>query len=138
MPLEGNLSGDCDVEKNDKRTGFVDSDYAMGRSITMYGFMIQGCAKSWKAYLQHMKALSTTEAAHMTVTEAAKEAIWLKGLAIESGFKLKIVAGISTGLCMDTEFNQGLFTLQGTETRLYCSSRKHFRDTEFLKNRRSA
>ncbi|GJT73434.1 hypothetical protein Tco_1032720 [Tanacetum coccineum] len=49
MPLEGNLSGDCDVEKNDKRTCFVDSDYAMGRSITMYGFMIQGCAKSWKA-----------------------------------------------------------------------------------------
>nr|GEV95136.1 zinc finger, CCHC-type [Tanacetum cinerariifolium] len=33
----------------------------------------------------------------MTLTEAAKEAIWLKGLAIESGFKLKIVAGIATG-----------------------------------------
>ncbi|GKB20472.1 hypothetical protein Tco_0854395 [Tanacetum coccineum] len=29
--------------------------------------------------------------------EAAKEAIWLKGLAIESGFELKIVAGIATG-----------------------------------------
>ncbi|GJX40086.1 zinc finger, CCHC-type containing protein [Tanacetum coccineum] len=93
---KGNILGDRDVEKNDKRTGFVDSDYAMGRSITMYGFMIQGCAKSWKAYVQHMKALSTTEAAHMTVTEAAKEAIWLKGLAIESGFELKIVAGIAT------------------------------------------
>ncbi|GKB91771.1 hypothetical protein Tco_0964043 [Tanacetum coccineum] len=29
--------------------------------------------------------------------EAANEAIWLKGLAIESGFELKIVAGIATG-----------------------------------------
>ncbi|GKE64609.1 hypothetical protein Tco_1518770 [Tanacetum coccineum] len=44
----------------------------------------------------HMMALSTTEATYMTLTEAAKETIWLKGLAIESGFKLKIVAGIAT------------------------------------------
>ncbi|GKB23404.1 hypothetical protein Tco_0862805 [Tanacetum coccineum] len=29
--------------------------------------------------------------------EAVKEAIWLKGLAIESGFELKIVAGIAIG-----------------------------------------
>ncbi|GJT06523.1 zinc finger, CCHC-type containing protein [Tanacetum coccineum] len=35
-------------------------------------------------------------AAYMTLTEAAKEAIWLKGLAIESGFELMIVAGIAT------------------------------------------
>ncbi|GJW08452.1 zinc finger, CCHC-type containing protein [Tanacetum coccineum] len=52
--------------------GFVDFDYAMGRSITvMVGYM--------------------------TLTEAVKEAIWLKGLAIESGFELKIVAGIAIG-----------------------------------------
>ncbi|GJZ76973.1 hypothetical protein Tco_0641645 [Tanacetum coccineum] len=44
----------------------------------------------------HMMALSTTEAAYMTLTDAAKEAIWLKGLAINSGFELKIVAGIAT------------------------------------------
>ncbi|GKC38317.1 hypothetical protein Tco_1050701 [Tanacetum coccineum] len=37
------------------------------------------------------------EAGYMTLTEAAKEAIWLKGLAIKSGFELKIVAGIATG-----------------------------------------
>ncbi|GJW83639.1 zinc finger, CCHC-type containing protein [Tanacetum coccineum] len=30
--------------------------------------------------------------------KATKEAIWLKGLAIESGFELKIVAGIATGV----------------------------------------
>ncbi|GJW90089.1 hypothetical protein Tco_0167642 [Tanacetum coccineum] len=33
---------------------------------------------------------------YMTLTEAAKEAIGLKGLAIKSGFELKIVAGIAT------------------------------------------
>nr|GEW39928.1 zinc finger, CCHC-type [Tanacetum cinerariifolium] len=42
-------------------------------------------------------ALSTTEAAYMTLTKDTKEAIWLKGLAIKSGFELKIVAGIATG-----------------------------------------
>nr|GEX92041.1 zinc finger, CCHC-type [Tanacetum cinerariifolium] len=111
LPLDGSLSGDCDVEKNGKRSYiyvvgsheyqmvctrldiasadvcrldkldcglqtnaqvFVDFDYAMGRSITVM-------------------------AAYMTLTKAANEAIWLKGLAIDSGFVLKIVAGIATG-----------------------------------------
>ncbi|PWA75814.1 hypothetical protein CTI12_AA215500 [Artemisia annua] len=69
---------------------FVDFDYAMGRSITVMGrsiaryeFMIQGCAGSSEAMMLHMEALSTTKAAYMTLTEAAKEAIWLKGLSIE-------------------------------------------------------
>ncbi|GJS23561.1 hypothetical protein Tco_0452193 [Tanacetum coccineum] len=45
----------------------------------------------------HVMPLSPTEAGYMTLTKAAKEAIGLKGLAIESGFELKIVAGIATG-----------------------------------------
>ncbi|GJU51489.1 hypothetical protein Tco_1221044 [Tanacetum coccineum] len=56
---------------------FVDFDYAMGRSInvmgrsiTGYGLMIQRCAGSLKANLQHMEALSTTEAGYMTFIEA--------------------------------------------------------------------
>nr|GEX15742.1 zinc finger, CCHC-type [Tanacetum cinerariifolium] len=35
-----------------------------------YGLMILGCARSLKANLQHMKALSTTEVGYMTFTEA--------------------------------------------------------------------
>ncbi|GKG21498.1 hypothetical protein Tco_0384093 [Tanacetum coccineum] len=69
----------------------------MGRSITRYGLMIQRCTGSREVMRLHMMALSTTEARYMTLTEAAKEAIWLKGLAIESRFELKIVAGITTG-----------------------------------------
>lgn len=82
---------------------FVDYDYAMGisitamgRSITMYGFMIQECAVSWKAMLRHMMTLLTTEAEYMTLAGELKEN-WLKGLSTELGFELKLVAGIATG-----------------------------------------
>ena len=44
----------------------------------------------------HMMALLTTKVAYMTLVEAVKEAIWLKGLTIESVFELKIVASIVT------------------------------------------
>ncbi|GJY28760.1 hypothetical protein Tco_0404527 [Tanacetum coccineum] len=77
-------------------TGFVDSDYVKdpdkGRSITGYAFLVRGCVVSWKATLQHVVALSTTEAEYMTLTEAVKEAIWLRGLLEELGVKLNTVA----------------------------------------------
>ncbi|GJX33968.1 retrotransposon protein, putative, ty1-copia subclass [Tanacetum coccineum] len=69
--------------------GFVDADYAKdldkARSITGYVFMVHGCVVSWKATLQHVVALSTTEAEYMALTEVVKESIWLKGLLIELG-----------------------------------------------------
>ncbi|GKA27622.1 retrotransposon protein, putative, ty1-copia subclass [Tanacetum coccineum] len=77
-------------------TGFVDSDYAKdpdkGRSITGYAFLVQGCVVTWKATLQHVVALSTTEAKYMALTEAVKEAIWLRGLLEELGVELNTVA----------------------------------------------
>ncbi|GJR45929.1 retrovirus-related pol polyprotein from transposon TNT 1-94, partial [Tanacetum coccineum] len=75
--------------------GFVDADYAKdpnkGRSITGYVFMVHGCVVSWKATLQHVVALSTTEAEYMALIEAVKESIWLKGLLIELGVNLRSV-----------------------------------------------
>ncbi|KAF3642236.1 Polygalacturonase [Capsicum annuum] len=53
------------------------------RSLTGYVFCIGGCAISWKATSQHVVDLSTTEAEYMAVTEAIKEALWLKGLFAE-------------------------------------------------------
>ncbi|GJY88511.1 retrovirus-related pol polyprotein from transposon TNT 1-94 [Tanacetum coccineum] len=76
--------------------GFVDSDYAKdpdkGRSITGYAFFVHGCVVSWKATIQHVVALSTTEAEYMALTEAVKEAIWLRGLLKELGVELNTVA----------------------------------------------
>nr|GFA02670.1 retrovirus-related Pol polyprotein from transposon TNT 1-94 [Tanacetum cinerariifolium] len=75
--------------------GFVDADYAKdpdkGRSITGYVFLVHDCVVSWKATLQHVVALSTTEAKYMALTKAVKESIWLKGLLIELGVNLRSV-----------------------------------------------
>ncbi|GKD41059.1 retrotransposon protein, putative, ty1-copia subclass [Tanacetum coccineum] len=76
--------------------GFVNSDYAKdpdkGRSIIGYAFLVQGCVVSWKATLQHVVALSTTEIEYMALTEAVKEAIWLRGLLEELGVEFNTVA----------------------------------------------
>ncbi|GJU44159.1 hypothetical protein Tco_1201425 [Tanacetum coccineum] len=72
---------------------FVDADYAKdpdkGRLITGYMFMVHGCVVSWKATLQHVVALSTTQEDYMALTEAVKESIWLKCLLIELGINLR-------------------------------------------------
>nr|GEZ63953.1 zinc finger, CCHC-type [Tanacetum cinerariifolium] len=82
---------------------FVDFNCAMRRSITVmnrsiigYGLMILGCAGSLKANLQHMEALSTTEAGYVMFTKAWKKEIWLKGLLTESRYEIRLVAGIAT------------------------------------------
>ncbi|KAG8489021.1 hypothetical protein CXB51_017120 [Gossypium anomalum] len=73
---------------------YVDADFAgdldRRRSLTTYVFTIGGCAISWKATLQTTVALSTTEAEYMAITEACKEAIWLKGLFGELNKDLQI------------------------------------------------
>ena len=70
--------------------GYVDADFAGDidnrRSTTGYVFTLAGGPVSWKSTLQATVALSTTEAEYMAATEAAKEALWLKGLIKELGF----------------------------------------------------
>jgi hypothetical protein len=74
-------------KSRDGLVGYVDSDFAgdldKRRSLTGYVFTIGGCAVSWKACLQSTVALSTTEAEYMAISEACKEAIWLRGLYSE-------------------------------------------------------
>nr|GFA84244.1 zinc finger, CCHC-type [Tanacetum cinerariifolium] len=55
-----------------------------------------GYVESLKANVQHMKALPTTKVGYMTFIKAWKKKIWLKGLLTESGYKLRLVAGIAT------------------------------------------
>jgi len=59
-------------------TGFVDSDYAgdldRRRSISGYIFTMCEGAITWKASLQSIAALSTTEAEYIAATEGVREA----------------------------------------------------------------
>lgn len=71
--------------------GYTDGDSGgdliRRRSLTCYIFTLYGCTISWKATLQpptwKNKALSTTEAEYMSLTEGLKEGMWLHDL-IES------------------------------------------------------
>lgn len=67
--------------------GFVGADFAgdvdRRRSITGYLFTLYGNLVSWKANLQSIVALSTTESEYIALTKAIKEVIWLKGLVNE-------------------------------------------------------
>ncbi|GJX35009.1 hypothetical protein Tco_0246566 [Tanacetum coccineum] len=114
LSLEASLSGNHDEEKksngsciyavgsHEYQTVFVDSNYAMGRSITVmgksvrrYGFKIHKCALSSKVILQHIMVLLTNSSGVYDTYQ--KEGAWLNGLSIESGFELRLVAGIATG-----------------------------------------
>lgn len=69
--------------------GYVDSNIVGSinkrKSLTGYIFTIGNIAVSWKAKLQHVVALSSIEAEYMAVTEAFKEAKWMKGFMEELG-----------------------------------------------------
>ena len=92
--LKGTSSVGLKFTKTGTKTsleGFVDADYASNRdtrkSITSFCFLLNNCCISWKVQLQHVVALSTTEAEFMATTEAFKEGIWLKGILNEIQMK---------------------------------------------------
>ncbi|KAL2497738.1 cysteine-rich RLK (RECEPTOR-like protein kinase) 8 [Abeliophyllum distichum] len=66
---------------------YVDANYATDRdsrkSTISYAFTLCNSCISWKSRLQHIVALSTTESEYVAITEAVKEALWLKGLLSE-------------------------------------------------------
>ena len=75
--------------------GYVDVDFAgdldKRRSQIGYLFTLGGCTISWKAILQNIMALSTTEAKYTATAEAFKEAISLQGMTAELGAKQETV-----------------------------------------------
>lgn len=46
---------------------------------------------SWRSCLQKVVALSTTEAEYIALSEASREAVWLRGLMQELGFEQEAV-----------------------------------------------
>ncbi|XP_019435951.1 PREDICTED: uncharacterized protein LOC109342419, partial [Lupinus angustifolius] len=109
-----------------KVIGYVDSDYAgdldKRRSLTGYVFTLCGCTVSWKATLQSIVALSTTEAEYIAVTEAVKEAIWEKGLIEELGIQLE-----ETTIYCDSQS-----AIHLTKNPMYHERTKHIDKTAFL------
>ncbi|TQD80644.1 hypothetical protein C1H46_033823 [Malus baccata] len=69
--------------------GYVDADYAgdldKRRSTSGYVFTCAGGPISWRALLQPITTLSTTEAEYIALAEAGKEAIWPSGLVSQMG-----------------------------------------------------
>lgn len=69
--------------------GYVDSDFAGSidtrKSLTGYIFKMFGTTISWKSNRKSVVALSTTEAEYIVVSEALKEAMWLKEMIEEMG-----------------------------------------------------
>ncbi|WZZ70731.1 hypothetical protein YC2023_082101 [Brassica napus] len=67
--------------------GFCASDYSTDRdkrrSVTGHVFQVGGNTVSWRLALQHVVALSTTEAEYMALSEATKEGFWLREFCCE-------------------------------------------------------
>lgn len=76
--------------------GYTDSDFAgdldRQRSTSGYVFTVGGNTVSWRSSIQPVVALSTTEAEYIALSEAIKEAIWIKGLLYEMGFEQQKVS----------------------------------------------
>lgn len=84
--IKFNKTGNDKVEL----TGYSDAswgnDYETARSVSGYVFMLGGAPVSWCSKLQHLTALSSTEAEYIALSFASQEATWLRALLAELGF----------------------------------------------------
>lgn len=69
--------------------GYSDADWGANdinrRSISGFCFLLGAGAVSWSSKKQTSVALSSTEAEYMALTQASKEAIWIRRLLLELG-----------------------------------------------------
>lgn len=76
-------------------TGFVDADWANNvldrKSYTGFCFKLGNCLISWESRKQNTVALSSTEAEYMALSEASKEAMYLRNLICELTGDLKCI-----------------------------------------------
>ena len=79
----------CDNSGTDALTGYTDSDWARdrddSRSYGAYVFMLGDSCVSWSSRKQPTVATSSTEAEYMALSNATKQAIWLRSLLSEIG-----------------------------------------------------
>lgn len=85
----GNSGSACDLR------GYTDAEFAgcldTRRSTTGVVFTLSGGAILWSSQKQSVVALSTTEAEYIALTMGARDAIWLRQMMCELGFKRKCV-----------------------------------------------
>ena len=78
-------------EENVTLTGFSDADWAGDLdtrcSTSGYLFQINGCTVSWCSKRQLTVAKSSTEAGYVALSASCQEAIWLRMLLTDIGFK---------------------------------------------------
>jgi hypothetical protein len=95
--------------------GYADAAYANTddlKSTTGYVFLAVGGAITWKSKKQTVIALSSTEAEYIALSEAGREATWLRKLYEELGFpqkKLTVIKGDNDGsviLTHNPQFHQ--------------------------------
>lgn len=71
--------------------GYTDADHARdpetSRSVTGYAFMLANGIVTWKSKQQSSVTLSTSESEYVALCAGTKEAIWLRDLLDDIGFK---------------------------------------------------
>lgn len=83
--LKGTVKHGLMYQKSDTPLyGVVDADWGANtvdrRSYSGYAFLLAGAAICWEARKQRTVALSSVEAEYMAISEATKEAIYLRGM----------------------------------------------------------
>jgi hypothetical protein len=81
--------GSQDENKSNLFHGFSDAAFANqddGKSTSGYVFLASGGGITWKSKKQSIIALSSTEAEYVALSEAGREALWLRNLYGELGF----------------------------------------------------
>ena len=83
--MNGSLKGGSrykTTQSEDAIEGYVTANYVENmdtrKSLFQYVLILFGIATCWKATLQLVVALSTTQAEYITIAKDVMEAIWLK------------------------------------------------------------
>lgn len=100
--------------------GVVDADWGMNtadsrRSYSGFAFILAGAPISWEARKQRTIALSSTEAEYMAISEATKEAMYLRDMLNSVGMECDCV----------TLFNDNQGAIKLAQSKSYHSRTKH-------------
>ena len=83
--IQGTLDHGLTYRRSDSAQpvlGYSDADFSndpiTSRSVGGYAFILAGGAVSWASALQPLVSLSSTESEYIALTDAAKEAMWLR------------------------------------------------------------